>query len=103
MTFFHVGTECDGRWVKGPFKTLEEANASLTEYTGEHSDRLNATTPPGRRFESDIGGYHFVTEKYSMKTARSVELYLDAADARECGIDTKRDRIILARHEEWRF
>ncbi len=98
--FYHIGHECDGRWVQGPFKTLEAANASLTEYTGEHSDRLNAETPMGRVFFNNFGGRHVVEEfPATLKTAKAVEDYLEAFDARECGTLTHKQETILSKNE----
>ncbi len=93
--FFHIGHEIDGRWAKGPFKTFDNALASLDEFA-PHGEPITHT---GVISYSDIGGRHSVEEfNETFKTAESVEDYLDAYDARECGRMTQRQRLILLKH-----
>lgn len=76
----HVGTECDGRWVKG-FQTREAAEKSLRGYAMVET----AEVLPTRAYHSDIGGSHYITQ---LKPGMSTDVYrrlLDAYDARETG------------------
>ncbi len=94
--FFHIGHEIDGRWAKGPFKTFDNALASLDEFA-PHGEPITHT---GGVSYSEIGGRHYVEEfGATFKTAEDVEAYLEAFDARECGEMTQRQRLILHKHE----
>lgn len=99
MAWIHVGTECDGRWVK-EFPTFEAAHASLAARAmgvptlGE----TPACAYTGRlTFCSDIGGRHFVRELPEGMHARTYEALGKAYDAREMGTLTERQERLLAR------
>lgn len=92
-TWVHVGTESDGRWVKG-FVSQKAATDSLREYCF-YSVPKEFEVEPDKTYHSDLGGPHYIKELPAGMTTAIYRRLLIAYDAREINDITAHQSALL--------